>query len=192
MFVCSVNEGFPTSHQALTACGMCKKDVMPRCCCWSSNRLFIFFFFFIGAVVRVRAETIWTTRKCSTNLEKSKIKRRKRNVIDSSRTFVTADLTLLLASGAIWGLFLNFIFNSFSLLVKWRHLPAATRNTLTPRVLLDKNSHPFNKKTKQKEKKKEINHITLAMATLMKEQQFKYSWSVFSKWKYLSANQDQK
>lgn len=72
-----------------------------------------FFFFFIGAVVRVRAETIWTTRKCSTNLEKSEIKRRKRNVIDSSRTFVTADFTLLLASGAIWGLFLNFYFQFF-------------------------------------------------------------------------------
>lgn len=35
------------------------------------------------------------------------------------------------------------------------------------------------KEKKEKKLKKEINHITLAMATLMKEQQFKYSWCVF-------------
>lgn len=75
------------------------------------------------------------------------------------------DPASLLRSGAIWGLF-YWLSDITSQLLQETH---------SHHHLVGQEFTPISKEQKNRTKEKKNNHITLAMATLMKEQQFKYS-----------------
>lgn len=138
----------------------CAKWAMPRCSYWILKR----YFRESSAYEQSRRLDNWPARirsmsSCNISSEKKQKNKPSRRLIEEVCHYGFYPASRF-RSGAIWGLFY------------WlsEYTPSCYKKHTHTKILLDKNSHP--------QKKEELNHITLAMATLREEQQFKYSWSV--------------